>query len=71
MNNGTKIAIGVAVGAVAAGTYCFFAARAILQSVAKAGAEGVLKAAVSVAPEAAFNATTEAFKMANEEAKKA
>ncbi len=71
MNNGTKIAIGVAVGAAAVGTYCYFAFKAVMGSMAKAAAEVAASAAVSAAPEAAFNATTEAFKAANEAAKKA
>lgn len=71
MNNGTKIAIGVAVGAAAVGTYCYFAFKAVMGSMAKAAAEVTTSAVVSAAPEAAFNATTEAFKAANEAAKKA
>lgn len=71
MNNGTKIAIGAAVGTVAAGTYCYFAFKAVMSSLVKATAEVAATAAVSAAPEAAFNVTTEAFKAANEAAKKA
>jgi hypothetical protein len=71
MNTGTKIAIGAAVGTVAAGTYCYFAFKAVMSSLVKATAEVAATAAVSAAPEAAFNVTTEAFKAANEAAKKA